>query len=118
MRVSPSLLYPTISFNLLEKGKLDETITAIKNGYQLPPIQVIEFESCYYILAGHYIMLANCIAGKNCIDIEVLDYKMLDEWNTVAKIKENIEAISISTVYDFEGIGGFTYDVYPPYYRR
>ena len=118
MKISPHLLYPTISFTVLDKDKLDQTIVAIDCAVELPPVEVIEYESHYYIVMGHYIMLASCIAKVDFIDVEIIDYRTLNGWKTAKQIEENLQSISVSTLYDFEAVGGFLYSVYPKYYRR
>ncbi len=60
-----------------------------------------------YLLDGSYEMLAANILNKN-MDVEIIDRTDITFWKIDENIEETLQAIGISTLYDFEVIGGFT----------
>ena len=49
--------------------------------------------------------------------VEVVDRTQLSFWENDDNVKETLKSIGLSTLYDFETIGGFTYQSYPDYYK-
>lgn len=71
-----------------------------------------------YTLSGNYEMLAANIINRQYVDVEIIDRRDIPFWNIDDNLEENLRAISISTLHDFEAIGGFTYEEYPVEYKR
>lgn len=106
-----------MSFSSINPDTLRETVDNMAQGAN-GLIQVIEYKGYMYILEGNYEMLAANILGKEKVEIEIVESKELPFWGKEENILSNIEAINISTLYDFEAVGEFSYDDYPPYYGR
>ena len=52
------------------------------------------------------------------ICVEIVDNKQYSFWNNDENIIDTLRSIGMSTLYDFEAVGGFTYPQYPDYYKK
>ena len=118
MLISPQKLYPTESLVFIKNDRLQFYIDEYKKGANLEKPVVFLFDNNYYILKGHHLVLAAAMAQVTEICVEVEDYKQYLLWSDEETIKENLRSIGMSTLYDYETIGGFTYETYPEYYKK
>ena len=116
--ISPQKLYPTESLVFIKNDRLQFYIDEYKKGANLEKPVVFLFDNNYYILKGHHLVLAAAMAQVTEICVEVEDYKQYLLWSDEETIKENLRSIGMSTLYDYETIGGFTYETYPEYYKK
>lgn len=116
--ISPQKLFPTESLFSIKNDLLQLYIEGYKEGKNLEKPLVFMFDKNYYILKGHHLVLAAIMAQIKEICVEVVDNKQYSFWNNDENIKETLRSIGISTLYDFETIGGFTYQTYPDYYKK
>lgn len=117
-KVAPNRLYPLVSFSTIDPEMLEDVTNAMKQGIEIEPIKILQYAGEMFVLEGNYEMLAANILKWPEVEIEVVDREALSFWKNEENLLDNIKSISISTLYDFEGVGGFVYDSYPPYYRR
>lgn len=118
MLISPQKLFPTESLVFIKNDILQFYIEGYKKGENLEKPLVFMFDKNYYILKGHHLALAAIMAQIKEIRVEVVDNKQYSFWNNDENIKDTLRSIGMSTLYDFETIGGFTYQTYPDYYKK
>lgn len=118
MLISPQKLYPTESLVFIKNDRLQFYIGEYKNGASLEKPVVFLFDNNYYILKGHHLVLAAIMAKVTEICVEVENHRQYSLWSDEETIKENLRSIGMSTLYDYETIGGFTYEIYPEYYKK
>ena len=116
--ISPQKLYPTESLVFIKNDRLQFYIGKYKSGASLEKPVVFLFDNNYYILKGHHLVLAAIMAQVTEICVEVEDHMQYSLWSDEETIKENLRSIGMSTLYDYEAIGGFTYETYPQYYKK
>lgn len=116
--ISPRELYPTESFVFIRDDVLQFYIKEFKMNkeHMVKPL-VFYFENNYYILKGHHVVLAAAMINIEELVVEVVDRTQLSFWENDDNVKETLKSIGLSTLYDFETIGGFTYQSYPDYYK-
>lgn len=116
--ISPRELYPTESFVFIRNDELQFYIKEFKMNkeHMVKPL-VFYFENNYYILKGHHVVLAAAMINIEELVVEVVDRTQLSFWENDDNVKETLKSIGLSTLYDFETIGGFTYQSYPDYYK-
>ena len=116
--ISPRELYPTESFVFIRDDVLQFYIKEFKMNkeHMVKPL-VFYFENNYYILKGHHVVLAAAMINIEELVVEVVDLTQLSFWENDDNVKETLKSIGLSTLYDFETIGGFTYQSYPDYYK-
>ncbi|WP_418619830.1 hypothetical protein [[Clostridium] scindens] len=116
--ISPRELYPTESFVFIRDDELQFYIKEFKMNkeHMVKPL-VFYFENNYYILKGHHVVLAAAMINIEELVVEVVDRTQLSFWENDDNVKETLKSIGLSTLYDFETIGGFTYQSYPDYYK-
>lgn len=116
--ISPRELYPTESFAFIRDDVLQFYIKEFKMNkeHMVKPL-VFYFENNYYILKGHHVVLAAAMINIEELVVEVVDRTQLSFWENDDNVKETLKSIGLSTLYDFETIGGFTYQSYPDYYK-
>ena len=68
-------------------------------------------------MKGHHVVLAAAMSDIEKIAVEIVDRSKLPFWKSDENVKETLKSVGISTLYDFEAIGGFTYLSYPNYYK-
>lgn len=100
-KVSPNKLYPLTTIASI----VPHTLQFVYNGNM-------------YMMDGNYEMLAANIINKESVDVEVMDRTELPFWNIDENIKDTLQAVSISALYDFEAVGGFMYEDYPIEHKR
>lgn len=115
--VSPQILYPLTSFSSIDPQILEHVISQMNAGEGIPPIKVLEFENNLYILEGTYEMLSANILKRPSVQVDVIERDTMPFWKNDRYFVSNLKAVGISTLYDFEGVGGFKYETYPLYYR-
>ena len=89
-----------------------------KENIETEKIKAFLFKDNYYILKGHHKMLAANRLGLQEISVEIVEKTEHAFWNDEKNVIDNLKAIGLSALYDFEAVGGFTYEKYPDYYRR
>ena len=116
--ISPRELYPTEIFVFIRDDELQFYIKEFKMNkeHMVKPL-VFYFENNYYILKGHHVVLAAAMINIEELVVEVVDRTQLSFWENDDNVKETLKSIGLSTLYDFETIGGFTYQSYPDYYK-
>lgn len=117
MLIAPQELYPTESFATIKNDILQVYIKQYENGNIVDKPLVFLFDNNYYILKGHHLVLAAIMSRVKELCVEVVDNKEYSFWNSEENIKENLKSVGMRTLYDFETIGGFTYQTYPLYYK-
>lgn len=118
MMISPQKLYPTERLAFIKNDILQLYIENYKKEKKMEKPLVFLFDNNYYILKGHHLVLAAIMAGINELCIEVVDNRQFTFWSNEENIKQTLNSIGMSTLYDFETIGGFTYQTYPDYYKK
>lgn len=116
--ISPRELYPTEGFVSIRNEHLQFYVRKFKENQDsvVKPL-VFPFDNNYYILKGHHVVLAAAMADIEKIAVEIVNRSELSFWKSDENVKETLKSVGISTLYDFEAIGGFTYLSYPIYYR-
>ena len=112
-------LYPTESLISIQDEQIQSYVRAFadnKDNVALPLVFI--FDNNYYILKGHHIVLAAAISEIDKLLFEIVDRSQLSFWKNDENVIETLKSIGISTLYDFEAIGSFTYKSYPVYYRK
>lgn len=118
IKVKPNKLYPLTTIASVEPQTLQKTIELLTKNIDIHTIKSFVYNGNMYMLDGSYEMLAANILNKENVDVEIVDRTDIVFWNIDENIEETLQAIGISTLYDFETIGGFTYDNYPAEYKR
>lgn len=115
--VSPKVLYPMTTIESINPDTLERVILDIKNGTDMPIIRVIEFKKYYIIWDGDYGMIAANIIGKSKVNVEVVPLEQQNSWISEENIAEQLAAVGMNALYDFEALGGFNYSEYPSFYK-
>ena len=115
--VKPNNLYPVVTLESINPQMLDKVVEDMKKGIKVSPVKAIRYEKYYYILEGNYEMLAANIMKKQSIEIEIVNRLNLNFWNTEENIKNQLKAVGMNALYDFESIGRFTYSEYLSLYK-
>lgn len=118
MKISPRVLYPMTTIESINPKILEDTIQKVKNNEKLPAIKVVVLNGYYIITEGNYEMLASSISGKAQVDVELFSWEQRGDWLTEETLKEQLSAIGMNAVYDFEALGGFKYSEYPAFYKK
>ena len=116
MEVSPRRLYPLTSFSSIDPHILEQVIFRMKNGETVPPIKVLEFDENLYIVEGNYEMLSANILKRSTVEVDVVERVAMPFWKDDSIFISTLKTVGISTLFDFEGVGGFEYETYPRYY--
>lgn len=116
--ISPKKLYPTESLVFIKNETLQYYLKCLREGQELEIPLVFLFDGNYYILKGHHIVLASIMAHVENICVDIVDNKDISFWNDEKNIRETLNSLGMSTLYDFEAIGNFSYDTYPQYYKK
>lgn len=114
--VSPKVLYPMTTIESINPDTLERVTLDVKNGAD-PIIRVIEFRGYYIIWDGNYEMIAANIIGKSKVNVEVVPLKQQNSWVSEENIAEQLAAVGMNALYDFEALGGFDYSEYPNFYK-
>ncbi|MCI8300234.1 MAG: hypothetical protein HFI69_07775 [Lachnospiraceae bacterium] len=115
--VSPKVLYPMTTIDSINPDTLERVTLDIRNGTDMPIIQVIEFRGYYIIWDGNYEMIAANIIGKSKVNVEVVPLEQQNSWASEENIAKQLAAVSMNALYDFEALGGFNYSEYPGFYK-
>lgn len=115
--VSPKVLYPMTTIESIDPDILERITYDIKNGADIPLIRVVEFKGYYIIWDGDYEMIAANIIGKSKVNIEVIPFEQQNSWISEENIAEQLAAVGMNALYDFEALGGFNYSEYPSFYK-
>ena len=115
--VSPNVLYPMTTIASINPHTLQKVVYEIKNGVDMPLIQVIEFGGYYFIWNGNYEMIAANMVGKLQVDVEIIPLEQQNSWLSEEGIEEQLKTVGMNALYDFEALGGFKYPEYPVFYK-
>lgn len=115
---SPKLLYPMVGIESLDPKTLERTVCKMKENQEIPPIKVSELHGYYIILKGNYEVLAANIIGKESINIEIVPWNEQKNWISEKTLIEQLQAVGMNALYDFEALGGFKYSEYPTFYNK
>ena len=118
IKMKPNKLYPLTTIVSVMPQTLQKTIELLTENIDVHTIKSFIYNGNMYMLDGNYEMLAANILNKENVDVEIIDRNGIPFWNIDGNLEETLQAIGISTLYDFEAIGGFTYEEYPAEYRR
>lgn len=116
--ISPQKLYPTESLVFIKNDLLQILINEYKEGKILERPLIFQYDGLYYIYKGHHLVLAAIMAEINEITVEIVELKELSFWSKEENIRATLQSVGMSTLFDFEAIGNFTYQTYPEYYRK
>lgn len=113
--ISPKSLYPTQSIRCINykfvKEKTDD-FSCQKN-----PIVIMPIDGYHYIIDGHHRALA-AIGKTDYVKAFLCDNDnyplMCDKENLLSEI----QSVCLSSLYDYEDVGGFTFASYPKLYSR
>lgn len=111
-------LYPTESLAFIDPEIIKHIESEIKADGTDTEIITFLFEDHYYIYRGHDQLMAAAFLHADKVRIFLVDYKELPFFCDENNLKNTLSSIGMSTIYDFEGICGFTYPEYPKYYRK
>lgn len=111
-------LYPTESLVSIMPESIDKVRELIKSDGTDTEIVAFTFEKHYYILKGHEQLMAAAYLRAKKVRVYLVDYKDIPFFCNEDNIKSTLTSIGMTTIYDFEGICGFTYPDYPEYYKR
>lgn len=115
--VSPRILYPMVTIESINPDTLDSVVQEIKKGADIPVIEVVDFRGYYIILEGTYEMLAANIIVKPQVNIEIISLSQQRNWISEEDLIEQLKAVGMNALYDFEALGGFEYSEYPVFYK-
>lgn len=118
IKTKPNRLYPLTAITSVEPETLQKMIKLLAENIDVHSIKSFIYKGNMYMIDGDYEMLAANILNKKSVDVEIVDRKDIPFWNVDRNLEENLHAIGISALFDFETIGGFTYDKYPVEYKR
>lgn len=118
IKVKPNKLYPLTTIASVNPQTLQKTVELLTKNVNIHTIKSFIYNGNMYMLDGSYEMLAANILNKENVDVEIVDKADISFWNIDENIEETLQAIGISALYDFEAIGGFTYENYPAEYKR
>lgn len=111
-------LYPTESLVFIEPESIKQIAKMIKADGTDTEIVTFLFENHYYVFKGHDQLMAAALLHADKVRVFLVDYKELPFFCDENNIKSTLADIGMSTIFDFEGICGFTYPEYPEYYRK
>lgn len=118
IKVKPNKLYPLTTIASVAPQTLQKTVKLLTENIDIHTIKSFIYNGNMYMLDGSYEMLAANILNKEDVDVEIIDRTGIPFWNIDENIEKTLQAIGISALYDFEAIGGFTYENYPAEYKR
>lgn len=118
IKMEPNKLYPLSAIASVEPKILQRMVKLLAENADIYSIKSFVYKGNMYMIDGNYEMLAANILNKKSVDVEIVERKDIPFWNIDKNLEENLQAIGISTLYDFETVGGFTYDKYPAEYKR
>lgn len=110
-------LYPTESLVFILPEHIENEKKIIDNNEENTCITAFEFEGNYYIVDGHSQLLAAACSGLKRVRVFLLDPSALKFFSERDNIISTLASVGMSTLFDFEAIGGFTYPEYPVYYK-
>lgn len=117
IKMKPNMLYPLTAISSVEPAILRNMIKLLSENVEIHSIKSFDYNGNMYMLDGDYEMLAANILNKRSVDVEIVDRKNIPFWNVDKNLEENLHAIGVSALFDFEAVGGFTYDKYPKEYK-
>lgn len=111
--VSVSKLYPTESLASIMPQKIEQYKAIINGNGTQTEIFAFSYKNHYYIAKGHCQFLAAAQGGAKEVAIHLLERSTFRFFSKSENLESTLSSIGKSTLYDFEAIGGFTYDDYP-----
>lgn len=118
IKTKPNMLYPLTAIASVEPEMLQKMVRLLSENVEVHSIKSFVYKGNMYLLDGDYEMLAANILNKKSVEVEIVDRKGIPFWNVDRNLEENLQAIGVSALFDFEAVGGFTYDKYPKEYKR
>lgn len=116
--MKPNKLYPLVTIASIDPETLKKTVESLADNKDTQAIKAINYNGKMSILEGNYELLAANILNKENVAVEIIDRNNIPFWNIDENLEDTLQAVGISTLYDFEAIGGFTYDEYSAEYMR
>lgn len=117
-KINPKKLFPTVTLESISNDNINFFIDKFCKNETVLPIMVYQYDAHYYIIDGHHRMLASIISKKSEIDVIVLENDELPNWCERNLFESTLNSLGMRTIYDFEAIGDFSYDEYPPFYMN
>lgn len=117
VEASPNQLYPLESSVCVNAETLNKAVEQIKQGKELM-VTALKSAGILYLLEGTYEMLAANILRIPRIKVAIMDVSNTPFWKEEGRLREVVSSISVASLYDYEAIGGFKYEMYPSEYRR
>ncbi len=115
--VSPKRLYPTVSLMSIYEDKIKRYMKYFSEKVCTENIVVFALDNDYFILAGHHKMLAANRLQLSEIPVEIVNMPPDQSPVMQDEIIDSVKTIGMTALYDFEAVGGFSYERYPEYYR-
>ena len=116
--ISVDRLYPTESIASISPTTINKLKESISKDGSNTEIFVIEYKGNYYVIKGHHQLLAASGQGINTVRVFLVDSQDLSFYSNPSNIEYTLSSIGLSTLYDFEAIGGITYSEYPNLYSK
>lgn len=117
IEITPCLLYPTETIAGIDDKRVKQCYDAYVSGKgQICEVLVVRYEECLYIYSGHEQVLAAINFGLEKLDAIEINRKTLRFWADDKAFVNTLRDIGITAIYDFETVGGFSYEKYPSYY--
>lgn len=116
--ISVNELYPTESLASISPNRIAKLRELISKDGSNTEIIVIEYNNNYYVVRGHHQWLAASGMGIDKVRVFLVDYHDLSFFSKPSNIEKTLSSIGLSTLYDFEAIGGISYSEYPCLYSK
>lgn len=108
-------LYPTEMIDSIQPEQIDEYKTKIKNEDDIN-LTAFEYKGYYFILEGHAQFLALASLGWKKIPVFIANRADINFYSIDKNVEDTLKRIGTATLYVFEMIGNYQYDVYPDLY--
>jgi hypothetical protein len=118
MFIEINKLYPTESLTSIRPELIKQFMDVILPDGSNTDIFIIDYMGNYYIVEGHHQLLAASYLGAKRVRAYLVDYHCLSFLSNSQNIESTLSSVGMTTLFDFEGIGGYKYDDYPKYYSN
>lgn len=115
--LSPMSLYPTQRIRDISQTQLAKYISLNKDKNAFPPVSISIMDSYHFIIDGHHRVLSALVNKLPIIRCELAHDRVSPVFSAETALKEQLSHCGVSTLYDFETIGNFTYASYPAFYQ-
>ena len=116
--ISVNELYPTESLASISPSRIKKLREIISDDGLNTEIFVFTYKGYYYVARGHHQWLAASSQGIEKVRAFLVDYHDLSFFSKPGNIEKTLSSIGLSTLYDFEAIGGISYSEYPELYLK